>query len=520
MHKYFSLAIFLGILAFPVLMFWRTRLPGETLGAWLSRIEYNATRRLQNPEGFWLGPLNFAHYLLAMCGLTYGIIWMGTWLIVFGGWVNFRETWDQPDTLPMVFGLWFELIFIFTFLQFGRFYTRLTLPGRKHWLTRIFSQWLEVSVYCLVLLHGYAYFLVDAPQIPGLRFLVVGKDFIKPEPFNVAFLRMLNASEEEIDRMIAEGKLPRGFTGPDTSPRVPPNEQLTRMKAAYTGPLEPSRMVRLKGGQFMMGCKSTEKASYRDFVKTFPPATPEQEEITQRLIQDKIIPDPDQSVLRAMPWLGCDVRETPQHPVDLKPFEISAHEVTFDEWDACVADGGCLHWPDDEGLDRGKRPVVNVNWIEVERYVDWLNNKTGKHYRLPTEAEWEYAARAGTDGEFSTGDCLKLEYANFNGTNENSNCETLKGMQQALPVGSLEPNPWGLYDMHGNVAEWTRDCRTSHYEHAVKEGSVPSDGHCVRRMVRGGSWKQSAEEARSAYRGNARQDVRINSIGFRLARDY
>ena len=140
MHNYFKLAIYLGILAFPCLMYWRTRQPGEAVEAWLSRIEYGAIKRLQDPKGFWLGPLDFARYLLVVWGLTYGIIWLGTWLIVFGSLVNFRDTWDQPDTLPMYFAVWFEILLIFMFLGFGRYYTDRTPLGRKLWLTRMFAQ--------------------------------------------------------------------------------------------------------------------------------------------------------------------------------------------------------------------------------------------------------------------------------------------------------------------------------------------------------------------------------------------
>ena len=135
--------------------------------------------------------------------------------------------------------------------------------------------------------------------------------------------------------------------------------------------------------------------------------------------------------------------EGPQHAVTIAaPFAAGKYEVTFEEWDACVADGGCDGYrPDDAGWGRGRRPVINVSWRDAEAYAAWLSSKTGHDYRLPSEAEWEYAARAGTTTPFWTGQTISDTQANFS-------------LRQSAEVGAYPPNPWGLHEMNGNVAEF------------------------------------------------------------------
>jgi formylglycine-generating enzyme required for sulfatase activity len=215
-----------------------------------------------------------------------------------------------------------------------------------------------------------------------------------------------------------------------------------------------------------------------------------------------------------------DADEGPQHRVCVKPFEIGRHEVTFADWDACVADAGCPHQPEDEGWGRGNRPVVNVSWDDIQDYIRWLNAATGKSYRLPTEAEWEYAARAGTTTPYSTGECIHTKQANYDGTFPYSRCEVGDDvdLHKTVPVGSYPPNPWGLYDMHGNVNELTQDCWNDGYAGAPSDGSAWLDGNCSRRVIRSGSWYGYAVQLRSAYRCRSGPGLRHRSIGFRLAR--
>jgi formylglycine-generating enzyme required for sulfatase activity len=194
-------------------------------------------------------------------------------------------------------------------------------------------------------------------------------------------------------------------------------------------------------------------------------------------------------------------------------FAVGKFEVTFAEWDACVAGGACRHNPSDQSLGRGKRPVFNVSWDDVNNeYLPWLSQKTGKRYRLLTEAEWEYAARAGTTTPFSTGRTITTEQANFNSGPKGQNRRT------SIEVGSLQPNAFGLYDLHGNVLEWVEDCYKDSYAGSPTDGSVgPSVSGCSR-VVRGGAWASLAGDLRSANRRKEPQAVRFTILGFRVAR--
>jgi len=213
------------------------------------------------------------------------------------------------------------------------------------------------------------------------------------------------------------------------------------------------------------------------------------------------------------------VDEGPQHRVNIRAFAMGTTAVTFAQWDACVADGGCNGYrPDDAGWGRGDRPVINVSWDDAQTYIVWLNRKTGQRYRLPSEAEWEYAARAGTTTRFSTGDCLSTDQANYNGNYPPKGCAEGEDRGKTLPVASFAANPFGLYDMHGNVWEWTQDCWNDSYNDAPKDGRAWEDGDCSRHAVRGGSWDVDGYWTRSANRLNDTRGSRLDDIGFRLAR--
>ena len=155
--------------------------------------------------------------------------------------------------------------------------------------------------------------------------------------------------------------------------------------------------------------------------------------------------------------------ERPQRTVNVQAFAMGQTAVTFAEWDACVADGGCMHSPGDAGWGRGNRPVINVSWNDAQEYVTWLSNKTGHDYRLPSESEWEYATRAGTMGRFNTGDCITTDQANFDGNVPAVGCPMGIVRNQTLPVAGFAPNAFGLYDTHGNVWQWAEDCWNENY---------------------------------------------------------
>ena len=195
-----------------------------------------------------------------------------------------------------------------------------------------------------------------------------------------------------------------------------------------------------------------------------------------------------------------------------KPFAVSKFEVTFDDWDACVAYGHCPRVPD-AGWGRGQLPAINVSWDDAQLYVAWLSKMTGKPYRLLSEAEWEYAARAGTQTQYSWGDDIGLNTANCTG------CISMRGGTETTPVGSFPPNRFGLYDMHGNVWEWVEDCVHANYEGAPDDGSAwTEEGACERRILRGGAWAVAPEVLRSAIRYSGTSNIPDVTTGFHLGR--
>ena len=213
--------------------------------------------------------------------------------------------------------------------------------------------------------------------------------------------------------------------------------------------------------------------------------------------------------------------ESPQHWVQIPAFELGQTEVTFAQWDVCVAAGGCSHEPEDEGWGRGERPVINVSWDDAQEYVGWLSRMTGRAYRLPSEAEWEYAARAGTTTPFSTGNCIDTRQANYSGDFFDYNdCGAQTGvfLKKTQPVGSYPANSWGLSDMQGNVWEWVEDCYVDSYQGAPTDGSARAQGSCSARVRRGGAWNNDPSVLRSAVRFRVDPGDRYYSSGFRVAR--
>lgn len=231
-----------------------------------------------------------------------------------------------------------------------------------------------------------------------------------------------------------------------------------------------------------------------------------------------------------------DDKERPQHEVTVaKPLAIGGYEVTFAQWDACVAAGACPHAPD-SGWGRGERPVINVSWDDARQYAVWLARLTGKDYRLLSEAEWEYAARAGTTTAYAWGDEVVSGNANrlADGTTTaaslraemgdgNANCGECGSRwdnKQTAPVGSFKANAFGLEDMHGNVWEWVEDRSHDDYHGAPTDASAwLKGGSTSRRVLRGGAWNSFPEDVRSASRVGGASGERNNSGGFRVARD-
>jgi formylglycine-generating enzyme required for sulfatase activity len=231
-------------------------------------------------------------------------------------------------------------------------------------------------------------------------------------------------------------------------------------------------------------------------------------------------------------WAG------PQRRVTMaRPFAVGRFEITFNEWDACVTDGGCKTTPRplspadfqacvarefcsntpavaaglaayDEGWGRGRRPVIHVNWHDARAYVAWLSRKTARSYRLLSEAEWEYVARVGPNGAAADTDVARGS-GNFD-----------RQLPRTLPVGAYAPNGLGLYDLRGNVAEWVEDCLIPKYNGAPVDGRAvsPSSG-CKYRAARGGGWRYELRASRPSFRMQGDPLHRNWSVGFRVARD-
>ena len=209
---------------------------------------------------------------------------------------------------------------------------------------------------------------------------------------------------------------------------------------------------------------------------------------------------------------GRDSDEGPQHRVRIaQPFAVGVYEVTFAEWDACVSAGGCNgHSPADRGWGRGQRPVIDVSWNDAQAYVKWLSNKTGKRYRLLSEAEWEYVARAGTETPFHFGMTISTDQANYN---RNYRAQTME-------AGSFPSNGYGLHDVHGNVDEWVQDCWNDSYLGAPTDGSAWTSGDCSGRVLRGGSWDSKHRNLHLADRDWVPINYRSIRAGFRVARTF
>ena len=211
----------------------------------------------------------------------------------------------------------------------------------------------------------------------------------------------------------------------------------------------------------------------------------------------------------------CDAREKPSLHITIPAFEIGKYEVTFEMWDACVAQGGCGGYrPDDESGGRGNQPVTEISWFDAQAFITWLNQKSGSDYRLPSEPEWEYAARSGTTTVYPWGDVVGNNNANCDG------CGSRWAGQQTAPVGSFPANSWGIHDMNGNVREWVFGCNWTYEGSSSDEKSWKVEQECGGRVARGGHFSDTPKYVRSSDRSFEDPSVRMNGSyqGFRLAK--
>ena len=213
--------------------------------------------------------------------------------------------------------------------------------------------------------------------------------------------------------------------------------------------------------------------------------------------------------------------EGPVHRVTIgEPFAVGVYEVTFEEWQQCTNEGGCNGYRPYTMDHCGPRsmPVVRVSWKDAQAYVLWLSSRTAKQYRLLSESEWEYMARAQTDAPFHTGPTISTNQANYNGYRVYGSGVRGKSRLCTTPVGSFQPNAFGVYDVHGNVWEWVEDCWNEDYIGALSDGSAWATGDCRRRVLRGGSWESGPEDVRAATRSWAIPELRMPDYGLRVAR--
>ena len=202
-----------------------------------------------------------------------------------------------------------------------------------------------------------------------------------------------------------------------------------------------------------------------------------------------------------------DPSEKPVHHVTIKSFAISKFPVTVREWNACVSAKSCSYTP----TGKDDAPVTNLSWTDAQQFVGWLSKVTQKPFRLPTEAEWEYAARGGTRSKYWWGDRLETAMANCKG------CNDPYESSRPLNVGSFRPNPFGLYDMGGNIHQWVADCWHRNYQGAPSDGSAWSENNCPSYVIRSGSWKNDPSYVRPASRDHYDASVRYPTHGLRVA---
>jgi formylglycine-generating enzyme required for sulfatase activity/class 3 adenylate cyclase len=234
-------------------------------------------------------------------------------------------------------------------------------------------------------------------------------------------------------------------------------------------------------------------------------APPVQQQLLPRSVREpEMVPLPGGSFAMGS---NDDATERPVHQVAVKPFAIGKFPVTVREWNECAAAKGCAFTA--TGSDDA--PITDVSWDDAKQYAAWLARASGKAYRLPSEAEWEYAARGGKPTKFWWGDQLQPGMANC------KNCGDVAGAAQPIKVGSLKPNPFGLYDMGGGVNQWVEDCWHRNYQGAPSDGSAWLERDCSSRVMRSGSWRNDASAVRAASRDRYEPNVRYPTHGFRVA---
>jgi formylglycine-generating enzyme required for sulfatase activity/class 3 adenylate cyclase len=232
-------------------------------------------------------------------------------------------------------------------------------------------------------------------------------------------------------------------------------------------------------------------------------------------VQQASVREPEMNALRGGSFaMGSndDITEKPPHQVTIKPFSVGKYPITVREWNECAAAKACAM----AATGSDDAPATNISWTDAKQFVAWLGATTRKPYRLPSEAEWEYAARGGTQTKYWWGDQMQTGMVNCNNCTC-KNCTEVAPAEQPVKVGSFKPNPFGLYDMGGGIDQWVEDCWHKNYQGAPSDGSPWIEGDCAAHVIRSGSWKNDARYVRPANRDSYDTNVRYPTHGFRVA---
>jgi formylglycine-generating enzyme required for sulfatase activity len=340
---------------------------------------------------------------------------------------------------------------------------------------------------------------------------------VQPQPVNV--VQWGASSDQDAAQFVADRLA--YLTWGSVPNQVRPSEKLPLTGPGLDEPLSPSQLRVL----LLTPARDRTGFGFRDpLMATAPAAAP-------RLFRDTLKDGTQGPEMISLPGgaftMGSPDREPerspdegPRHTVRIRPFAIGRTEVTFADYDA-FAEATGRNKPNDFGWGRGQQPVVDVSWNDAVAYAEWLGAQTGQRYRLPTEAEWEYAARAGTDTPFWTGDCIHTDQANYNGNSDYNDCGARTGVvrDRTMVAGSLPANAWGLHETAGNALEWVRDCWHDNYQGAPTDGGAWEEPGCAGRVIRGGGWGSNPVNVRSADRFRLAPDGAYGNLGFRLAKD-
>ena len=325
--------------------------------------------------------------------------------------------------------------------------------------------------------------------------------------FSAVALRKLNAGKR-IASIAKQSSLVAGLVRQSVKPKIPQNNNTSELSAMR------------KRMQALEQQLKTEKARKKKEGKVAVGIYPDPIEQVQPRRHQRLSYEPEMVLVPGGTFLmgcvsgkGCQNDEKPVHRVTVSKFYMSKYETTFAQWDACVKDGGCKHKPKDEGWGRGS-PVMNVSWNDANEYAKWLSGKTGEVWRLPTEAEWEYAARGGTKTKYSWGNRIDCRKANY-GNGLDDSCKSVNP-GTTKTVGSYDTNNFSLHDMHGNVWEWVSDWYGAYKKGSQTDPKGAKSGSD--RVMRGGSGGDNARGLRSANRSYDAPDIRYSNIGFRLMR--